>query len=139
MKTRLQFTEFRNVNPLYTPLNRGSIAVHICDITFDNTEVITFLTDFIILYSISKGLVLEDKLEVKITIPKGTHSSYQFTMIMKNAFKEKGNQWVAPEIKNYKPIIPKNFTLIALKPFYDALGITPEHKLALLKANIKQN
>ena len=38
MTTRLQFTEFRHVNPLYTPLNRGSIAVHTCDITFDSSE-----------------------------------------------------------------------------------------------------
>ena len=73
MTTRLQFTEFRHVNPLYTPLNRGSITVHTCDITFDNTEVITLLTEFIILYTISKRLVPEDKSEVKITIPEGTY------------------------------------------------------------------
>ena len=133
MTTRLEFTEFKHVNLLYTPLNRGSIAVHTCDIAFDNTEVVTLLTEFIILYSISKRLVPEDKSEVKIKIPEGTYTSYQFNMIMKNALKEKGDQWVAPEIKDYKLIIPENFTLIALKPFYNVLGITPKHKIALFK------
>ena len=52
---------------------------------------------------------------------------------MKNALKEKGNQWVAPEIKDYKLVIPENFTFIALKTFFDALGITPKHKFALFK------
>ena len=72
MMTRLEFTEFKHVNLLYAPLNRGSIAVHTCDIAFDNTEVTTLLTEFIILYSISKRLVPEDKSEVKIKIPEGT-------------------------------------------------------------------
>ena len=53
--------------------------------------------------------------------------------MMKNALKEKGNQWVPPEIKDYKLIIPENFTFIALKPFYDILGITPKHKFTLFK------
>ena len=53
--------------------------------------------------------------------------------MMKNALKEKGNQWVAPEIKDYKLILPENFTFIALKNFFDILGITPKHKFALFK------
>ena len=36
--------------------------------------------------------------------------------------KKKGNQWVAPEIKDYKLVIPENLTFIALKTFFDALG-----------------
>ena len=72
-----------------------------------------------ILYTISKSLVPEDKSEVKITIPEGTYSSHQFNMMMKNALKEKGNQWVAPEIKDYKLVIPENFTFITLKTFFE--------------------
>ena len=118
MTTRLQFTKFRHVNLLYTSLNRGSIAVHTCNITFDNTEVITLLTEFIILYSISKRLVPEDKSEVKITIPEGTYTSYQFNMTMKNALKEKENQWVPPEIKDYELIIPGKLYICCLKAFF---------------------
>ena len=89
MTTRLEFIEFKHVNLLYTPLNRGSIAVHTCDIAFDNTEVITLLTEFIILYLISKRLVPEDKSEVKIKIPEGTYTSYQFNMIIKKCSQRK--------------------------------------------------
>ena len=60
-------------------------------------------------------------------------------MTIKNALKEKGNQWVPPKIKDYKLIIPENFTFIALKPFYDILGITQNINLHFLKVNIKQS
>ena len=68
----------------------------LCNMTFDNTEVITLLTEFIILYKISKSLVPEDKSEVKIKIPEGTYTSYQFNK-KKIALKEKGNHWVPPQ------------------------------------------
>ena len=53
--------------------------------------------------------------------------------MMKNGIKGKGNQWVAPEIKDYKLVIPENFTFIAVKTFFNALGITPKHKFAFFK------
>ena len=45
---------------------------------------------------------------------------------MQEAIKGKGDQWVAPQIKDYKLIIPENHTFIALKPFFDTLGIKPD-------------
>ena len=99
---RLEFTRFSHKNNLHSSIHGGSLAVDTCDITFNSTDLISLITDFVILYTISKRLVPENKSEVKITIPEGTYTSHQFNMIMKNALKEKGNQWVAPEIKDYK-------------------------------------
>ena len=54
------------------------------------------------------------------------YSIEQFNQHMKDAIKDKGNQWVAAQINDdYKLVIPENHTFIALKPFYDVLGITP--------------
>ena len=87
---RLEFAKFSHKNNLHSSLQRGeSLAVYTCDITFNNTEAITLLTEFMILYTISKRLVPEDKSEVKITIPEGTYDSYQFNRMIKNALKEK--------------------------------------------------
>ena len=45
---------------------------------------------------------------------------------MKKALKGKGDQWVPPQIKNYKLIIPKNHVFMALKAFFDILGINTD-------------
>ena len=46
----------------------------------------------------------------------------------------KEDHWIPPEInKDYKLIIPENFTFIAIKPFYDILGINPENEFSLIK------
>ena len=45
---RLEFTKFSHKNNLHSSLQRGgSLAVYICNITFNNTEAITLLTEFI--------------------------------------------------------------------------------------------
>ena len=123
----LEFTRFFYKNTLYTPLYGGTIAIHSCKITFDDSEKITLLNNFQIRYSISKRLVPKNS-DVKIKLSAGTYTCSQFNMIMKNALKE--DHWIPPEInKDYKLIIPENFTFIAIKPFYDILGITPENEV----------
>ena len=127
----LEFTRFSHKNTLYKPLYGGTIAVHSCKITFDDSEKITFLNDFQIRYLVSKRLVPKNN-DVKIKLSAGTYTSSQFNIIMKNALKE--DHWILPEInKDYKLIIPENFTFIAIKPFYDILGITPENKFSFIK------
>ena len=110
---RSEFTKFSHKQNLHSSLHGGSLAVHTYNITFNSTEVITLITKFIILYTISKKLVPKDKSEVKITIPEGTNTSHQF----------KVNQCLALEIKDYKLVIPENFTFTALKTLFDALEI----------------
>ena len=132
MATKLEFTKFKHINPVYTPLNRGSIAVHSCKITFENTEVIKLDRDYQIVYSISKRLVSsKDESQVKILLTKATYSINQFNNMVKNSLK--GDQWIPPEIKDYKLIIPENFTFIATQAFYDLLGVTPENRISLIK------
>ena len=127
----LEFTRFSHKNTLYKQLYGGTIAVHSCKITFEDSEKITLLNDFQIRYLISKRLVPKNN-DVKITLYAGTYTSSQFNIIMKNALKE--YHWIPPEInKEYKLIIPENFTFIAIKPFYDILGITPENEFSLIK------
>ena len=127
----LEFTRFSHKNTLYKQLYGGTIAVHSCKITFDDSEKITLLNDFQIRYLISKRLVPKNN-DVKIKLSAGTYTSSQFNIIMKNALKE--DHWIPPQInKDYKLIIPENFTFIAIKPFYDILGITPENEFSLIK------
>ena len=125
MVTRLQYTEFRHENPLYTSLYEGSIAIHICNIAFDDSsDKIKFKDGVMILYTISKRLVPEDKSDIKTIL---------------DAIKVKGDKWVLPQIKVYKLAIPENHTFISLKPFYLALGITPTFKLSLFKGEYQTN
>ena len=77
-----------------------------------------------IVYRISTRLVPKNN-EVKMILSAGTYSIEQFNQNMQEAIKGKRDQWVAPQIKDYKLIIPENHTFIALKPFFDTLGINP--------------
>ena len=81
MRTRLQFTEFRHVNPFYTPLNKGSVAVHNSNITFDSSDKINLITEVTNLYFISKILTVANP--KKIIIPAGTYTIDGFYEKMK--------------------------------------------------------
>ena len=48
----------------------------------------------------------------------GTYSIEQFNQNMQEAIKGKGDQWVAPQIKDYKLIIPENHTFNLFKAFF---------------------
>ena len=61
----LEFTRFSHKNTLCTLLYGGTIAVHSCKITFDDSEKITLLNDFQIRYMISKRLLPKNN-DVKI-------------------------------------------------------------------------
>ena len=125
--------EFSHKNHLYLSLHGESLAVHTCVITFNSTELINLITEFMILCTISKSLVPDHKSEIKKSIPEGTYVTQQFNFKVKDAINEKGNHWVAPEIKDYKLVIPENFAFIILKTFFSALGIPPKHKFVLFK------
>ena len=72
-----------------------------------------------ILYLISKRLVANDS-KLKITIPAGTYSIYEFNQKLKVS----KPKWVSPKIEAGKLIIPEHHTFVASTPLFDALGIT---------------
>ena len=84
-----------------------------------------------ILNSISRRLVQEDKSEIKMILDAGTYSIDEFSQKMKDVIKGKTDQWVAAQIKDFKLVIPESHTFIALKPFFDVLEITPIAKFLL--------
>ena len=118
---RLEFTRFCHKNPLYTPLHGGSLAVHTCDIAFDDSGSIKLITKVMILYAISKRLVANDS-QLKIILSAGTYSINEFNQKMKDAIK--GEKWVAAQIKDYKLIIPEHHTFVASALLFEAMGVS---------------
>ena len=90
---------------------------------FDGSEFI--LKDRVmIVYRISTKLIQKYN-NVKMILFGGMHSIEQFNQSMHEGIKAKEDEWVAPQIKDYKLIIPKNHVFIALKAFLETLGINP--------------
>ena len=71
-----------------------------------------------ILYLISKRLVANNS-KLKITIPAGTYSIYEFNQKLKVS----KPKWVSPKIEAGKLIIPEHHTFVASVLLFDALGI----------------
>ena len=72
-----------------------------------------------ILYFISKRLVANNS-KLKITIPAGTYSIYEFNQKLKVS----KPKWVSPKIEAGKLIILEHHTFVASTRLFDALGIT---------------
>ena len=138
MTTRLEYTEFRYVNSLYTPLNRESIALHSCSIAFDTR--INLITEVMILYLISKRLVGNDY-KLKITIPARAYPISEFNQKLKIS---KPN-WVFPKIEAGKLIIMEHHIFVASTPLFDALRVTDKsiiigrRKFSLYKGEYQKN
>ena len=114
-------SQFRHVNSLYTPLNRGSIAIHTCDITFDSSDKINLVTEVTIFYFISKILAVANT--KKIIIPAGTYTIDGFN----EKIKFTGSKWISPKIDtttNQFIILEHHTFITSSSPLlFDALGI----------------
>ena len=103
---RLKFTRFSQKNPLYTPLHVGSLAVVSYGSKFLLKERV------MIVYKIRRIIVPEDY-EAKLIVSAGTYSTEKFNQNMKDVIKGKRNKWVAPQIKDYKLVIPEHHTFFS--------------------------
>ena len=113
--TRLEFTRFCHKIPALYATSLRILAVHSCSIAFDGS-VFILKDGVMIVYKISASVVPKNN-EVKMILSGGAYSIEQFNKSMQEALKGKGDQWVPPQIKNYKLIIPKNHAFMALKTF----------------------
>ena len=115
--TRLEYTEFRHTNPLYTPLHEGSLAVVSCDIAFYNS--INLIAKVMNLYAISKRLETNDS-QLNIIVPAGTYSINEFN----EKIEVSKPMWISPQIKDdYKLLIPEHHTFVVSALLFKTLGI----------------
>ena len=118
----LTYTSYKEHYDLHTEIH-GSIAVNGCQIGLAQKDII-------LLSNISKL--------IKFSLSVGTYSIDDFNAKIKVAVLQERQDWVPPQIKDLRLVIPEHYTFMASNIFFIALGILDKHleKTTLIKSTL---
>ena len=118
----LTYTLYEEHYDLHTEIH-GSIAVNGCQIGLAQKDII-------LLSNISKL--------IKFSLSAGTYSIDDFNAKIKVAVLQQRQDWVPPQIKDLRLVIPEHYTFMASNIFFIALGILDKHleKTTLIKSTL---
>ena len=106
----------------------GSIAVNNCQIGLAQKDIILLSSISVIFYKTGARTSVENNRFIKFSISAGTYSIDDFNAKMKIAVLQQRQDWVPPQIKDLKLVIPKHYTFMASNIFFISLGI-PDKRL----------
>ena len=70
---------------------------------------------------------MENNRFIKFSLSAGTYSIDDFNAKIKVAVLQEGQDWVPPQIKDLRLVIPERYTFMASNAFFIALGILDKH------------
>ena len=122
----LTYTTFRKHCDLYTAI-RGSIAVNTCQIELAQKDIILLSTVSVIFYGAGARTGVENKKFIKFSISAGTYPTGDFNAKIKVAVLQERQDWIPPQIKDLRLVIPEDYTFMASNILFIALGILDKY------------
>ena len=131
----LTYTSYKEHCDLYIEIH-GSIAVNSCKIELAQKDIILLSSIFVIFYKAGPRTGVENKRFIKFSLSVGTYSIDDFNAKIKVAVLQEREDWVPPQIKDLRLVIPEQYTFMASNIFFIALGIADKHleKTTLIKS-----
>ena len=133
----LTYTSYKEHCDLYTEIH-GSIAVNSCQIELPQKDIILLSSISVIFYKAGARTGAENNRFIKFSISAGTYSIDDFNAKIKVAVLQERQDWVPPQIKDLRLVIPEHYTFMASNIFFIALGIADKHleKTTLIKSTL---
>ena len=133
----LTYTSYKEHCELYTEIH-GSIAVNSCQIELAQKDIILLSSVSVIFYKAGAHTSAESNRFIKFSLSVGTYSIDNFNAKIKAAVLQESQDWVPPQIKDLKLVIPEHYTFVAYNIFFIALGILDKHleKTTLIKSTL---
>ena len=131
----LTYTSYKEHCELYTEIH-GSIAVNSCRIGLSQKDIILLSSISIILYKAGARTSVGNNIFIKFSLSADTYLIDDFNAKIKVAVLQQRQDWVPPQIKHLRLIIPEHYTFMASNVFFIALGILDKHlkKTTLIKS-----
>ena len=92
----------------------------------------------VIFYKTGARSSVENNRFIKFSLSAGTYSIDDFNAKIKVAVLQENQDWVPPQIKDLRLVIPEHYTFMASNIFFIALGIPDKHleKTTLIKSTL---
>ena len=131
----LTYTSYKEHCKLYTE-SHGLIAVNSCQIELVQKDIILLSNFSVIFYRANRCTGVEKF--VKFSISAGTYSIDDFNTKIKIAVLQERQDWIPPQIKDLKLVIPEPYIFIAFSILFIALGVLEKHfgKTAQIKSTL---
>ena len=121
----LTYTSYKEHCDLYTEIH-GSIAVNNCQIELAQKDILLSSVS-VIFYKAGANTGVENNRFIKFSLSACTYSIDDFNAKIKAAVLQERQDWVPPQIKDLKLVIPECYTFMASNIFFIALGILDKH------------
>ena len=133
----MTYTSYKEHCDLYTEIH-ASIAVHGCQIRLAQKDIILLSSISVIFYKAGARTGAENNRFIKFSISAGTHSIDDFNTKIKAAILQERQDWVPPQTKDLRLVIPEHYKFMASNILFIALGISDKHleKTALIKSTL---
>ena len=118
----LTYTFYKKHYNLYTKIH-GSIAVHGCQVSLPQKDIILLSKVSLIVYKADKRTGVPNTEFIKFTLSDGAYSIDDFNAKIKIAILQQRQGWEPPQIKDLKLVIPKEYLFMADNTIFIALGI----------------
>ena len=122
----LTYTSNKEHCELYTKIH-GSIAVNSCHIELAQKDIILLSSVSVIFYKAGARTSVENNRFIKFSLSAGTYSIDDFNTKIKEEVPQERQDWVPPQVKHLKLVIPEYYTFMAPNIFFIALGILDKH------------
>ena len=122
----LTYTSYKEHCDLYTEIY-GSIAVNGCQIGFAQKDIILLSSISVIVYKAGARTSVENNIFINFSLSRGTYSIDDFNAKIKVAVLQQRQDWVQPQIKDLRLVIPEHYTFMASNNVFTALGILDKH------------
>ena len=133
----LIYRSYKEHCDLYTEVH-GSSAVNSCHIQLAQKDIILLSRFSVIFYKAGALTGAGNNRFIKFSISAGTYSIDDFNANIKAAVLQERQDWVPPQIKDFRLIIPEHYTFMASNIFFITLGILDKHleKITLIKSTL---
>ena len=133
----LTYTSFKEHCDLYTEIH-GSIAINSCQIELPQKDLILLLSISVIFYKVGARTGSENNRFIKFSLSTGTYSIHDFNAKIKVVVLQQRQDWVPPQTKDLRLVIPEHYTFMASNIFFIALGIADKRleKTTLIKSTL---
>ena len=122
----LTYTTYKEHYDLYTEIH-DSIAVNSCQIELAQKDIILLSGISVIFYKAGARTGAENNRFIKFSLSAATYSINDFNAKIRVAVLQQRQDWVLPQIKDLRLVIPEHYTFMASNIFFIALGIADRH------------
>ena len=122
----LTYTSYKEHCKLYTEIH-GSIAVNSCQIRFAQKDIILLSSASVTFYKAGAHTSMENNRFIKFSLSVRTYSIDHFNAKITVAILQARKDWVPPQMKDLKLVIPEYCAFMASNIFFIALGILDKY------------